>query len=336
ALELAYRTRDRDPDCSVFWIPCTSHAIIEQTLLRMTQTLGLPDKNPVEIKEQVQRYLSSEYSGKWLLVLDNADDADMWLEGNSIAPALEDFLPESEHGRVLFTSRNRKLAMKLASFNVIPIPDVDEQTAAEILERILCNKDLLRDSAVSKTLLQRLAFLPLAITQASAYILENGINLSAYLVLLQEQEQDAVELLSEDFRDPGRYKDLQNPVMTTWLISFQQIQRQNPLAADYLSFMACISPRNIPRILLPLAASRKETTDALGLLNAYSFTSDHDTSLHMHRLVHTATRNWLRKNTLFTYWIRKVSDHVQDLFPDDHHTNRRLWREYLPHALALI
>jgi hypothetical protein len=105
---------------------------------------------------------------------------------------------------------------------------------------------LLKDNITAATLLERLAFLLLVITQALAYVTKNGISLSAYLALLQEQEQDAVELLSEDFRDLGRYKEIWNLVITTWLILFRQIQHQNQLVADYLSFMACINPRKIP------------------------------------------------------------------------------------------
>ncbi|EED14471.1 kinesin light chain, putative [Talaromyces stipitatus ATCC 10500] len=336
ALELAHRIRDQDKECSVFWIPCTSYIIIEQMFLQIAQILGLRDVNPAEVKEQVKSYLDSERAGKWLLILDNADNAEMWLTGSHTAPPLEDFLPESGQGRILFTSRNRKLAMRLAPFNTIPIPDIDEETAAKILEKILGHKDLLRDPTTSATLLEQLSFLPLAIAQASAYILENSIDLSTYLSLLQEQEQDAVELLSEDFRDPGRYKDIQNPVITTWLISFKQIQQQDQLAADYLSFMACIDPRNITQSLLPQPASRKEKVDALGLLNAYSFTNSQDMDINMHRLVHIATRNWLRKNALFSHWVQRVADHMQNIFPDNHHTKRGLWREYLPHALALV
>jgi nucleoside phosphorylase/tetratricopeptide (TPR) repeat protein len=335
-LELAHRIRDRDKECSVFWIPCTSHAIIEQMFLQIAQKIGLHDLNPAKVKEQVKIYLGSERAGKWLLIFDNADDAEMWLAASHTAPPLEDFLPESGQGRILFTSRNRKLAMRLAPFNIIPIPDIDEETAAKILEKTLGHKDVLKDPTASATLLEQLSFLPLAIAQASAYILENGIDLSTYLSLLQEQEQDAVELLSEDFRDPGRYKDIQNPVITTWLISFKQIQHQDQLATDYLSFMACIDPRNIPQSFLPQETSRKRITDALGLLNAYSFTHSQDMDINMHRLVHIATRNWLRKNELFSHWIKKVADHLQNVFPDNHHTKRVLWREYLPHALALM
>ncbi|KJK65595.1 Tetratricopeptide repeat [Aspergillus parasiticus SU-1] len=336
ALEVTYRIRDRDKECSVFWVPCTSHGMIEQTFANIAQTLGLHDVKPAEAKEQIKIYLSSERAGKWLLIFDNADDPEMWLTGNDTAPALEDFLPQSDQGHILFTSRNGELAVDLTGSNIISIPDVDKETASNILENILLQKHLLEDHITTVALLEQLAFLPLAIAQASAYINKKRLTLSAYLTLLQEEEDDAVELLSEDFRDPGRYKDIQNPVITTWLISFKQIQHQDPLAADYLSFMACINPRNIPHSLLPPQTSRKQRLDALGLLNAYSFTNSQDLDISMHRLVHIATRNWLRKNGLFGHWIQRVADRMDIVFPNAHYTNRGLWREYLPRALALV
>ncbi|KAL3435108.1 purine and uridine phosphorylase [Aspergillus tetrazonus] len=310
ALEVAYRIRDRDHDCTVLWVPCTSRALIEQMFLRFAEILGLHGVKPADVKEQMKAYLGSKRAGKWLLVFDNADDTEMWLAANDRGPALEDFLPQGEQGHILFTTRNRKLAMKLAPLTL------------QILRKALEHENLPEDDTTAAALLQQLAFLPLATTQAAAYIIENNISLSDYLALLQEQEEDAVELLSEDFRDPGRYKDIHNAVLTTWLISFNQIQHQNKAAADYLSFMVCINPRN--------------TLDALGLLNAYSFTNSQDTDISMHRLVHIATRNWLKKNGLFSYWIQKVADRIQEVFPDDNYTNRTLWRKYLPHVQALM
>ncbi|CEL09228.1 hypothetical protein ASPCAL12367 [Aspergillus calidoustus] len=335
ALELAYRIYDRDMDCSVFWIPCTSRAIVEQTFLDIAQAIGLDCTNPAEVKQQVKVYLSSEKVGQWLLIFDNADDTEMWLETPSCqGPPLEDFLPRSRKGRIVFTTRNRKLAMKLAPFDLVPIPDVDEATAFQIMQKML-GRDLVAEGA-ARALLEQLAFLPLAITQASSYIVENGLDLSTYLALFQEKEQDAVELLSEDFRDSGRYRDIQNPVITTWLISFQQIQQQNLLAADYLFLMAIINPRNIPLSILPLQATKKQQLDALGLLSGYSFTTSQGKSLNLHRLVHMATRNWLRQKGWFDHWVREVTIQMDAVFPDDHHANRELWREYLPHSLSLV
>ncbi|KAE8420282.1 hypothetical protein BDV36DRAFT_307001 [Aspergillus pseudocaelatus] len=336
ALEVVHRIRDRDKECSVFWVPCTSHGMIEQTFINIAQRLGLHGLKPTEVKEQIKIYLSSERAGKWLLIFDNADDKEMWLSNNGATAALEDILPQSDQGRILFTSRNGELAVDLTASNIIALPDADKETASNILESLLLQKHLLDDPLTTSTFLEQLAFLPLAIAQASAYINKKRLSLSTYLTLLQEEEEGAVELLSEDFSDPGRYNDVHNPVITTWLISLKQIQHQSQLAADYLSFMACIDARNIPQSLLPPRPSRKESFDALGLLNAYSFTNIEDSNIHMHRLVHIATRNWLRKHGLFNHWIQRVADRTETVFPDGDHTNRRLWREYLPHALALV
>ncbi|KAL5357901.1 hypothetical protein BJX96DRAFT_163384 [Aspergillus floccosus] len=241
-------------------------------------------------------------------------------------PTLEDALPESERGRILITTRNRKLAVELASSDTIPIPDVIQETALKILEKSLVDQTLLRDRETAVTLLTPLTFLPLAITQASAYINKNCLNMSTYLEPLQEKEPDIVDLLSEDFRDAGRYRDIQNPVITTLLISFEQIQRQNQLAADYLSFIACIDSRNIPYSLVPPSISKKRKVDALGLLSSYSFINAQDTNISLHRLVHIAIRNWLKKSSVFSHWIQRVANRMAEVFPNGHYTDRVLSR----------
>jgi hypothetical protein len=102
-----------------------------------------------------------------------------------------------------------------------------------------------------------------------------------------------IDLLSEHFKDDSRYRKVRNPVATTWLISFEQIRIRDPLAADYLPFMAYINPKDIPQSLLPPGLSRKREVDAIGTLQAYSFITKRavDLALDTHRLVHLATRN---------------------------------------------
>ena len=93
---------------------------------------------------------------------------------------------------------------------------------------------------------------------------------------------------------------MKNPVATTWLISFEQIRQRDPLAADYLSFMACVDAKDIPQSLLPPGQSRKKEIDAMGILQGYSFIAKRsaDSAVNIHRLVHLAMRNWLRKEGL--------------------------------------
>ncbi|KAB8240063.1 purine and uridine phosphorylase [Aspergillus flavus] len=327
ALELAYRMRKRDPEYSIFWIQCTSYESVEQAYMIIASKLGMADIKPAEVKEKVKAYLGQESAGKWLLLFDNADDMEMWSQDNTNNP-----------GHILFTTRSRKVAVKLVSSHVITISEPDTETALKILQNSLVEKTLLNDHDTAITLLEQLAFFPLAITQAAAYINENSIGLSDYMILLQDQEPDVIELLSEDFGDEWRYKDTQNPVALTWFISFQQIQRSNELAADYLSFMACINSRGIPQSLLPQPISTKKRIDAIGLLKAFSFISEdgRDHFLNMHRLVHLATRNWMRKSQQFSRHILKAADRLSEAFPNNDHTNRKLWREYLPHAFSLL
>jgi Tetratricopeptide repeat len=186
-------------------------------------------------------------------------------------------------------------------------------------------------------LLAELTYLPLAIVQAAAYINENGITITEYLFLLKEQEE-VIDLLSEDFEDDGRYRDIKNPVATTWLISFEQIRRRDPLAAEYLSFMCCINPRNVPQSLLLPTQSRKKETDAIGTLSAYSFVSRRpvDNSLDFHRLMHLATRNWLRRDESLAQWTLKAVTRLNEVFPDHSHKNISVWKVYLPHARYVL
>ncbi|KAB8237201.1 violaceus kinesin [Aspergillus alliaceus] len=307
ALELAYRTRFRDPECSIFWIPCTSYESVEQAYINISLKLGIMDGKPAVAKEQVKAYFSQEDAGKWLLIFDNADNMDMWIQTTAGALVLTDFLPQSEQGHVLFTTRNQKLANLLN-----------------------------RDATIS--LLKQLAFLPLAIIQASSYINENCLEPSQYLKLLQDPEPNVVELLSENFEDDGRYAEIQNPVIATWVVSFTQIQRIDQLAADYLLLMACLDFCNIPESLLPSSTSHKRKTDALGLLSAYSFIDiqAEDMLLSLHRLVYLAARNWMRQTSLFAPWVQRAATQLSAAFPSHDHRNRELWRKYMPHALRAV
>ncbi|KAL4861711.1 nucleoside phosphorylase domain-containing protein, partial [Aspergillus spectabilis] len=195
AIELAYRIRKMDPRCSILWIPCTSYASVEQAYLIIAEILAIEEVKPAKVKEQVKAYLSLPREQKWLLIFDNADDMDMWFGGSSVATALTDFLPQSEQGCILFTTRNRKLAVKLASSSVVNISEPDTETGLKILENGLLRKDLLDDKEAAVALLEQLMFLPLAIAQAAAYISSNDIKLSDYATLLQEQELDVIEVL---------------------------------------------------------------------------------------------------------------------------------------------
>ncbi|KAN0070729.1 hypothetical protein V8E54_010894 [Elaphomyces granulatus] len=338
ALEIAYQVKDRKPECSIFWIPSTSIEMIEQAYMSIGKLLGLQGVTPAEMKMRVKAHLSSEKAGPWLLIVDNVDDRSIWLTSDGSSPAMDTYLPESKYGFVLFTSRNRQLATKLVGPDVINICQMDDRMAMDLLRVSLIDKNLVNDHQTTRHLLRQLSCLPLAITQAASYINETEISVANYLSLLQSQENVMVELLSQDFEDEWRYAGFNNSVAITWLISFKQIQRLNPVASDYLLFMSCIDPRDIPLSLLPPDSSQVKQQNALGVLKAYSFiTGQADgQTVSLHRLVHVATRNWLRNEEMLEQWTVNTGKRLRDIFPSDEHEHRILWREYLPHALFIL
>ncbi|KAN0070700.1 hypothetical protein V8E54_010865 [Elaphomyces granulatus] len=338
ALEIAYQVRDRKPECSIFWIPSTSIEMVEQAYMSIGKHLGLQAVTPAEMKMQVKAHLSSEKAGPWLLIVDNVDDRSIWLTSDGSSPVLNTYLPQSKYGFVLFTSRNQQLATKLVGPDVINICQMDDKMATDLLRASLIDKNLVNDHQTTTQLLHQLSCLPLAITQVASYINETGTSVATYLSLLQSQENVMVELLSQDFEDEWRYAGINNSVAVTWLISFKQIQRLNPLASDYLLFMSCIDPRDIPLSLLPSDSSKVKQQNALGLLKAYSFiTGQADgQTVSLHRLVHVATRNWLRNGEMLEQWTVNTGKRLRDIFPSHEHKNRILWREYLPHALFIL
>ncbi|RYP37008.1 hypothetical protein DL768_010903 [Monosporascus sp. mg162] len=337
ALELVYRIRAEHKNCSVIWIPATSKESLGQAYLNAAGQLDISgcEDDKADVKRLVQGYLSSQSAGQWLLVFDNADDIGMWVSKSAPESGrLIDCLPKSSYGSIIFTTRDKKTAVRLAGRNVVEMSEMDEAGGKQLLEKYLVNQDLLRNKGDATALLARLTYLPLAIVQAAVYINANRIGLGAYLSLLEEQEEDVIDLLSEDFEDEGRYRDVKNPVATTWLISFEQIRQRDPLAADYLSFMACVDAKDIPQSLLPLAQSRKKEIDAMGTLQGYSFLAKRsaDSAVNIHRLVHLATRNWLRKEGLLPGWTGRVIARLAEVLGDVGHDNRVAWRSYMPHA----
>jgi tetratricopeptide (TPR) repeat protein len=351
AIELVYRVIENYEDCSVFWIPAMDLESLHQAYLAIAQKLNVPGidkgKDSIDVKSLVQEYLSKESAGRWLLVFDNADDVDLWLNRSASkqdSNRLVDYLPRSTQGSIIFTTRDRKAAVKLAPRHIIEVLEMDKAAAKELLQKCLINPDLtLIDHGTQvdrnvEALLAQLTYLPLAIVQASAYINENGISITDYLSLLAEKDETIIELLSEDFEEDSRYPHIKNPVAITWLISFEQIKQRDNLAAEYLSFMSCVEPKDIPESLLPAGPSRKKEIDAIGTLHAYSFVTRRPASscLDLHRLVHLATRNWLSENDQMVEWNSKTMRRLVEIFPENEHKNRSLWRAYLPHAICAL
>ena len=339
ALELAYTVKERWPEYSIFWVPALSAESFEQAYRDIAIRCSIP-LNPKEEdpKESVQRYLSSGPAGKWFLVVDNSDDQETLFGTSGGLRGVTDYLPQSENGLTLFTTRHREVAVFLVGSEVVEIQEMDSEEAETFLTKSLTRKELLRNRTATTELLHELTNLPLAIAQATAYLNARQISIRDYLFLLRKTEQDMVSLLSREFRDETRYRNSKNSVATTWLVSFDQIRRSDPIAADLLSFMSCIESKGIPRSILPSVKPEEHMVHAIGTLSAYAFVTRRDESdtYDMHRLVHLATRVWLTEHGTTEAMHEKVAARLAEIFPSDDYSNRAMWREYFPHALRFL
>jgi tetratricopeptide (TPR) repeat protein len=292
------------------------------------------------VKALVRQYLGTEIAGPWLLIVDNADDMDI-LFGNETTHGIADYLPNSESGLILFTTRHQKMAVSLANNDVIEIQKMDTREATSFLEKSLIRKNLLSNDQTANVieLLEELTYLPLAITQAAAYLNTNkNVSILQYLQLMRTTEQNLISLMSQEFRDNTRYTKSANAVANTWLVSFDQIHKDDAVAADLLLFMAHIEPKGVPRSILPPSELDEQLVRAIGTLCAYSFIvqrGDEDV-YDVHRLIQLATRIWAEEHHIITETMEKAIRHVSNTLPYAEYDNRTVWREYLPHALRLL
>ncbi|ETS85342.1 hypothetical protein PFICI_03367 [Pestalotiopsis fici W106-1] len=335
ALEAAYRMHVANPDCSVFWVPAIDSTSFYKAYHDIGQVLGakgLDDKD-ADVRALVHVELAREDAGPWLWIVDNADDPELLFGKQGILK-----LPFNRNGSILITTRNHDVAMQLDIQwpHLWIVGAMYRAESSELLSQGL-GKNQVQDTTSTDALLDFLTDLPLAVKQASAYMAKTRVSTTRYLAHCESSDETLIKLLSKDFGDRSRYDAAQNPVATTWLISFEHIKRDTPLAADYLRFISFLSMKNIPRSLLP-GEDELETDDALGTLKSYAFIDERiDASrFDIHRLVQLAMRNQLAKDGEQVAWRTRVMKRVDEIYLHPKHENKKVWIDYLPHAQAVL
>ncbi|KAI0451044.1 hypothetical protein F5B21DRAFT_393516 [Xylaria acuta] len=340
ALEAAYRVHDSYPDCSVYWVPAIDLTSFENAYREIGQLLQLPgiEHDKADVKLLVKAGLSQKSAGSWLLIVDNADDLEL------LSAILADYLPFSREGSILFTTRNHKTTAKLdiALEHILIVSKMNDAEATDLLQKGL-RKEQMDNTENMQCLLNFLTNLPLAIKQASAFMASNtNVTVSEYLEICESSDAGLIDMLSEEFEDCHRYKDYakkQNPVATTWWISFEYISRQDSRAADYLKFISLLAEKDIPQSFLPVASTSKiEMKKAMGTLHAYAFIIKRDTpdTFDIHRLVRLSMRNWLRWRGEWETWTTNVVQRLTEVYPFPEYENKETWMKYLPHGQAVL
>ncbi|KAJ5246312.1 hypothetical protein N7468_001295 [Penicillium chermesinum] len=332
ALELARWVKSQVPDCSIFWAPALSLESFEQACWQIAKAFQIHQNSDNEsVMESVQRLLGSDKAGKWLFIVDNVDDLDLLFD------ELYQYFPSSEKGITLLTTRSREVAVSFAKKDIVELRKMTIEEGIAFLSKIV-QAESLRDQESTTKLLEELDLLPLAIAQAAYYISRNNATTTRYLELMHKTEMDRMRLVSRDFRDSTRYRKMPNAVTATWLVSFNQIKNSDPSAASLLEFMSFLEPKAIPQSILPILTSEEEMEFAVGTLCSYGFLARRDQPgiFDMHSLVQLSTRIWIAEAKKTPQTIATITQRMNRCFPSDEHTERKIWRRYMPHALQVL
>ena len=342
AIETCHRFRDKHPDADVFWIHAGSLIRFEQSYKDIAQALNLmtPNKPNVNVLALVRDWFN-ETTSPWLAIFDNADDMDTLFasttskdQTDSQTPRLSDYFPRANVGSVIVTTRDRRVAGMLTNAaTTIQLHTFEAPVAQAFLQSRLGSEST---EIAQEELVLALDCLPLAISQAAAFISQNAISPTDYLELLRSGEAELKELLATESYDLSRDPEIKNSVIQTWMLSFVRIQEQNREAARILSLMAVLDRQGVPIDLLRKEGDSKiQFMTAIGTLKAFSLITEESQSstYSMHRVVHLATQSWLNTRDTLVIAQREaleaVSEHVKvDLI-------ERIWvpsNSLIPHA----
>jgi len=161
----------------------------------------------------------------------------------------------------------------------------------------------------AQTHLAELGYLPFAIEQTAAYIAETGCSLTGFLTKFRQSRYAVYDRQPDTTEQTYR-----RTLTTTWRLSFDQINRQNPMASRLFEACAFLHPDVIPVTLLERgddifelserSASNSnrllDIDEAIGVLIKYSFVkrkvAEHEEEgltidqISVHRLVQDIVR----------------------------------------------
>ena len=376
AIEFTQRLSEKNEEIWVFWIHAGTRARAEEGFKTIADTVELAGRNQprADIPQLVYSWLSHEANGRWVMVLDGVDDGDVFFETQGEekeARPLATWLPQSRNGSIVITTRDHGVAVRLTGRHqdTIPVGPMAQIDAVSLLEKRLGQ---LPDRGVAADLVQALECVPLAISQAAAYIQERGqqTSISTYLADFRASERKKNRLLAHDGgdlrRDGGdlrRDGAASNAILITWQMSFNHIRETRRSAADLLSLMSFFDRQGIPERLLRYSerednrfrerenetewdsdedqssqwSQGEEFEKDIVTLRNFSFVSDtRGAGFEMHGLVQLATRKWLEANGLLEAWKQQFISNLCAEVPTGEYENWATWQELFPHAKSAM
>lgn len=284
-LALQYIHHHKHPYTLKAWFLSENSDQLKQEYIEFAKMIGYREKEPsIETALPYVKSWLSKNPG-WLLVYDNVNNYE----------AIKEFLP-NDGGSIILTTRQRKWPN---AFKTLDIDVMNEEESIALIRSLINRKIIETEKKSVKELVEMLGYLPLALTQAGAYIRQNSISFSDYLDLYKKNEQ---QLLADNTLPEGTGS---SPVAVTWNISLEAIIKESqainqpPLALHLLSVCAYLAPERIPQDLLltwlkksypNLSSAELLLQKLISQLWQYSIINRGDKDITIHRLIQSVVR----------------------------------------------
>jgi tetratricopeptide (TPR) repeat protein len=360
AIRYGYSIREERPDCPVFWVQANDKDRFVKGYEEIAALAQIPgwDTPKVDVLDLVHRWLRNENNGRWVMIIDNADDEAVIFdpvdgENDNSTPSttkkehpLSDYIPQVAHGSIVITSRSRDVPFRFTDRpeDIIEVPAMDLKTSLVLLGKKL-DVDAAEDELVDLAL--SLDRIPLAITQAAAHInRRTRMTVSKYLQIFRRNDTDRKELLLEAYRDPRRDRHAPSSIITTWHLSFTHIREIQPSAGRLLALMSLFDREAIPEALLhgcrEYDGAGAQFEEDIDLLRSYCLIglSNTDDAFEMHQLVQFSTQKWIEQHKKLRYWRRRYIETMCKAFPTEDPTgDSEVWKKcesLFPHAATVV
>ena len=241
------------------------------------------------------------------------------------------------------TARSREAAFELVGNDedILKVEPMSESYALALFWKKFQGED--KEEEVLE-LLQHLDYMPLAISQAAAYIRQRAprTTVSKYLNDFRRSEKHRASLLNKAVRDRRRDGKASNSILGTWQISFEFIRSDRPSAARLLSLMSFFDRQGIPEELITSRYEENKSTvdfeEDIEVLRSFSLIAlgiEKDV-FEMHRLVQFAMRKWLEQRQELERWKERYIAIMADAFPLGNYENWGRCQMLFPHAELVI
>ncbi|KAJ7850967.1 hypothetical protein B0H13DRAFT_52122 [Mycena leptocephala] len=190
-----------------------------------TETIETGLKNIASVKnigsssQDALRWFSNNQED-WLLFYDNTDNPKI---------DLNRFIPQCTHGNIIITTRNPALRSYAGAY--FAVSDMEQTDAVALLLKSAAQDISPASERLAAEIVKELCYLPLAIVQAGAFILQSGA-LDSYLDIYMKNR---AQLLSE--KPAQSYDNYAWTVYTTWQMSFDQLSRLAAMFLQLCSFL---------------------------------------------------------------------------------------------------